>query len=297
MNPLILSVDLDEWFHCRWATGSKTARWPTVRECLQEYYQSDRPAGEIILPTLKILKMLKNEQTKATFFVLGEVARWYPRLVKEISRQGHEIACHGLRHYDLTLTTKNKCRQELRATRVYLRRLTGQRILGFRAPNLVVPSWLTQVLIDEGFLYDSSVCPSRKLQGKFLGQASASSNPYRIGDTVLEKGAINFWEIPIPTFPLLKLPGAVSIATRLFGCTWTKITLDTALSKGATCYYFHPYELNPPPKPPIRLKEKIFLWRTGSYLEEILKDILKTYRGRVVSIRDYLEKYERIKIR
>lgn len=127
-NKLILSIDLDEWFHCRWATGSENARWPSVKECLSEYYGSNKPAGEIIPPTKKILAELKKRKIKATFFILGETAKWYPNLVKSIARDGHEIACHGMHHQDMTTTTRWRFAKELQESRRILERLYGKKI-------------------------------------------------------------------------------------------------------------------------------------------------------------------------
>lgn len=289
MNKLILCIDLDEWYHGRWATGSKRSHWQNTEELFKEYYQSDRPAGEIIRPTQDILEILGKEKIKATFFILGEVAQWYPKLIKEIAKEGHEIACHGLHHEDLSLKSKSKFIRELRRTRQILEDLSGQKIIGFRAPNLIVTDWLAPVLKAEKFSYDSSVCPARAFGGKYQNQANIQPNPYRVGQTLLKKGNSGLFEIPIPTFPILKLPGAVSIATRIFGLTWTKITLNQALKTGATCYYVHPYEFNRPPKVPMTYHEKIFFRRSGPWMRKAFSKILADYRSRITSAKNYLE--------
>lgn len=293
-NYLILSIDLDEWYHSRWATGSSsTSRWKSVQECFQDYYKSNKPIGEIIKPTQRILGLLRKEGVKATFFILGEVAQWYPDLIREIACQGHEIACHGMYHRDLTLYSPQEFSKELVQSRKILEKLAGRPVIGFRAPRLIITDWLPKVLIEQGFAYDSSVCPSRKIQGKYKGQSQAPLNPYRIDkSSLLIKGRDDFVEMPIPTFPLLKLPGAVSIATRVFGWTWTRITLDSALKTGAACYYLHPYEFNKPPRlENMSFQERIFWRRSGVFMEDILQRVLNKYRGRIISAEDYISKY------
>ena len=292
-NYLIFSIDLDEWYHGRWATGSANSRWENTQEFFQDYYQSNKPIGEIIEPTRKILNLLRKENVKATFFVLGEIAQWYPDLVIEISRQGHEIACHGMYHRDLTLTSAQEFSKELVQARKILEELTGRPVIGFRAPNLVITQWLPKVLIEQGFVYDSSVCPAREIQGKYKGQSQAPLNPYRVAkNSLCLKGKANLIEIPIPTFPLLKLPGAVSIASRIFGWTWTRITLDNALKTGAASYYLHPYEFKESPKlENMTLYQRIFWWRTGPFMEKTFQKFLKKYRERVISAEDYISKY------
>lgn len=46
--------------------------------------------GEDVLP--EMLKVLKEKDVKATFFVTGRFAEKFPDLVKEIAADGHEIA-------------------------------------------------------------------------------------------------------------------------------------------------------------------------------------------------------------
>lgn len=292
-NPLILCIDLDEWYHGRWATGSSKSRWKTTQDCFRKYYQSDAPGGEIIKPTHQILKILKKEKIKATFFILGEVAEWYPELVKKIAHEGHEIACHGMHHRDLTLFSMEDFAKELAKSRQILRKLSGQKVLGFRSPNLIVTRWLGQVLIKQNFTYDSSVCPSRNVQGKNRNQVTAQTNPYRVSEnSMLKKGDSSLIEIPIPTFPVLKLPGAVSIATRIFGWWWTKITLDYALKTGAACFYLHPYEFNPIPKiPHMKPRERLIFRRAGQPMTKIFEKLLKQYRGRIISAEKFVTEY------
>ena len=291
-SPLILCIDFEEWYHGRWATGSPIARWKNVKSFFRDYYHTDKPIGEVIEPTKKILKILKQNDVKATFFILGEMAEWYPDLVRKIASCGHEVACHGLHHRDLTMMQANQFALELAQSRKILEKLSGKKIIGFRAPNLVITPWLHEVLIKQKFLYDSSVCPSRSLQGKYINQTQAPCNPYRVSrESILKKGDTPLYEIPIPAFPILKLPGAVSIATRIFGLKWTEITLNTALKTGAAVYYLHPCEFNPPPKliDPT-FKERIFFRRSGSFMTKALEAILKKYSGRIIPIKDYLTK-------
>lgn len=291
-NYLILCIDLEEWYHGRWATGSPRSRWKNTKEFFQDYYQSDKPIGEIIKPTQRILDLLREENIKATFFILGEVAEWYPDLVRKIAQEGHEIACHGMYHRDLNLITPQEFSKELIQAREILEQLSGTRIIGFRAPNLIITDWLPEVLIQQGFVYDSSICPAREIFGKYKGQSVLPQNPYRIDKSSLRlKGDANLIEIPIPVFPLLKLPGAVSIATRVFGWTWTSITLGNALKTGAASYYLHPYELNAPPKlENMTFYQRVFWRRAGNFMESVLQKLLKKYRGRIVSAEYYISK-------
>jgi len=48
--------------------------------------------------TPKILDILKEENVKATFFVIGKSAEEHPEIVKRAYDEGHYIANHGYSH-------------------------------------------------------------------------------------------------------------------------------------------------------------------------------------------------------
>ncbi len=114
---------------------------------------------------------------------------------------------------------------------------------------------------------------------KFRKFMRSSNNPFRLSDTGFFPGNSKIWEIPWPSFPFLKLPAGSGITTRMFGYIYTIISLEYALKTGNTAYYFHPYEINSPPK----------LSSYGSYFENfkmrnIGNDFLKL-------IEKFLERY------
>ena len=90
MHRLVLSVDLDEWYHSRrWVDGRQAHGVVDNRELFQRLYGADRPAGEIIPPARALLDLFRRHGVRATFFVLGEIAQYYPDLVREIAGEGH----------------------------------------------------------------------------------------------------------------------------------------------------------------------------------------------------------------
>jgi hypothetical protein len=277
-SRLVVCVDLDEWYHARWATGSATSRWKESASFFKEVYGSDRPRGDIERPTREILDMFDALSVRATFFILGEVAGYYPHLVKEISARGHEIACHSFRHVDLWLHTRESFQRELRQAKSTLENLSGQSVVGFRAPNLVIEDWIIPILEEEGFLYDSSVCPSRKLMGKFGKHKDFPRVPYRLSADSFRPGSGKIVEIPIPVFPYLKLPAATGIATRVLGCRWTTLAVKHSLKAGDTIYYFHPYEFTEPLQiNGLTLYQRLFCRRAGSWMNQALRRILAEF--------------------
>lgn len=289
---LALSVDLDEWYHSgRWVDGRQAREVPDLTALFQRVYGADRPAGDIVAPALDLLDLLDEHGVSATFFVLGEVAQWYPDLVREIGRRGHELACHGMRHVDMTVLGPDRFRRELTAAVEAIHRITGARAVGYRAPNLVYASWATRILEDEGFLYDSSVCVSRPVGGKYQGYAKAPVHPYVPAyDDIARPGDARLVELPLPGVPILRLPGGSSIATRLLGYHATILALGAATRRGNTSYYVHPWELARPPHTGDRsLRNAVFLWRTGPWMRDRLRRLLHRYSGRIVTCRESAE--------
>ena len=82
-----LTIDLEDYFHTEVASqGVSFADWE---------YQPSR----IEASTHRLLELLDSNQTRGTFFVLGWVAKRYPRLIREIHQRGHELGCHSLNHH------------------------------------------------------------------------------------------------------------------------------------------------------------------------------------------------------
>lgn len=286
-HPLVLSIDLDEWYHCRWATGYEHSIWKTTGHLFREVYHADRPRGDLIPPGEWLLEQLAKRRLQATFFVLGEVAEWYPDLLRTIAGAGHEIACHGMVHQDMTVMNRPVFTELLRKAKRILEDVTGQSIVGYRAPNLVVAPYLADVLEESGFSYDSSVCPARAIRGKYEAMSGCPQWPYRIGDTVQQQGTRMLWELPIPTMPLLGLPACTGVATRVFGSWWTRFALWWWGRRGSVLYYFHPYEVWYDVLPPTqRLYVRLFMRNRGRTMQRRAMGIVDRYRSRVVCARN-----------
>lgn len=280
----VLSVDLDEWYHCRWATGAQHSRWSSTADVFREYYNSDAPGGELRLTTPRILELFRRLDARATFFILGEVAQHYPDLVSAIHAAGHEVACHGFHHKDADLLGPAGFKDELRRGRDALRSITGEEPRGYRAPNLILRDWMIPILKDQGFEYDASVCTSRSFWKKDFGHRHQAVHPYRISSSF---GAPDpqgdFAELPLPVFPFIQLPAGTGILTRVLGRTWSRVALRHALRSGDTQYYFHPYELGPRPKIEMTWRERVFLRRLGGWLEGAVEDIARDMKRRGAS--------------
>jgi peptidoglycan/xylan/chitin deacetylase (PgdA/CDA1 family) len=287
-TKLVLSVDLDEWFHSRrWVDGQQALQRPDTAAFLTKFYGSEEPTGELVAPTRQVLRLLRDQKTTITFFILGQVARWYPDLVREIHDHGHEIGSHGMYHVDMTVLGPAVFAEQLEESARILEGLTGIPPVGFRAPNLVYEPWATSVLERLGFVYDASVCASRPLGGKYRGWIDAPMAPYHPRyDDVATPGDATLVELPLPSFPVLKIAAGSGIVMRVFGFHWTYWAIRSALRHGNSSFYFHPWELGPRPSPAgHRLKNEIFLRHTGPWMARSVERIVKTFATRIVTAR------------
>lgn len=272
-NRLIVSIDLDMWWHCRWATGSATSIWPDTQSLFADYYGQKNPGTELQKYTEDVLSLLKHYKIKATFFVLGEVASYFPQLIKIIHDAGHEIACHGWFHVDAFELGRSEFSKQVKQSKRLLEELIGEEVLGYRAPNLILTPWIFEEISNIGFSYDSSICPSRRFFGKYADYMKVPNNPFTIPfkDETNKRGLI---EIPIPTMPVIKLPACSGIITRILGAWWSSLALKLTLQNGDTMYYFHPYEIGERPRlKNEKLYVKLFLRNLGKNYLQMLETI------------------------
>ena len=125
-------------------------------------HQDIEPTEAVVRNTKWFLETLADNNTKATFFILGEVAKKFPSLIREIAEDGHEIGVHGFSHKQIFKLTENQFRREVADCRKLLVDISSGPVRGHRAAAFsIMPQtkWALEVLSQEGFEYDSSVYP------------------------------------------------------------------------------------------------------------------------------------------
>ncbi len=120
--------------------------------------------GSIERQTSIILDLLDETNSKATFFILGILAKYRPALVKEIAIRGHEIGIHGQYHTAMFTLSAAEAKKDLIECLDTVSGITGEKILGYRAPYFSVNKtnlYLLEILADLGLEYDSSIFPAK----------------------------------------------------------------------------------------------------------------------------------------
>ncbi len=141
---------------------------------------ASRFASDDLVSSLYARRSAPCESPKGTFFVLGWIAERYPDLVRRIQKEGHEIACHGYAHQLIYSQSKEEFREDIKKSKAILQDITGSEVMGYRAPSYSITnksSWAFEVLVEEGFKYDSSIFP---IHHDFYGMPNAPRFPFVI---------------------------------------------------------------------------------------------------------------------
>jgi polysaccharide deacetylase family protein (PEP-CTERM system associated) len=225
---------------------------------VEEHYRIEAAAGLAVHPALKahyaerlgpstqwLLDQLAHFEARATFFIVGEIARCNAGLVSAIHRAGHEVASHGWDHQRVLAMTPESFRQDIRKSKDALENVIGEPVRGYRAPTFSVvrqTAWALDVLAEEGMLYDSSIYPVRHDR---YGVPDAPRSPFRATG---ERHTI--LELPPATLRLfgLNTPMGGGGYFRLFPLFLTQWALRQArqnCSPPVATLYFHPWEFDP----------------------------------------------------
>jgi polysaccharide deacetylase family protein (PEP-CTERM system associated) len=257
------TIDLEEYFQV-------SAFESSIARCEWDHLES-RVAAEVA----RLLDLLARHEARATFFVLGWVAERHADLIRAIAGAGHEIASHGWDHQRVTHQTPRQFQDSVRHTKDVLEEITGAPVLGFRAPSFsIVPGWewALDILIEEGYRYDSSLFPVRRAG---YGYPNGLPEPHW-----LERPAGRLAEIPPTTLQWcgLRLPAAGGAYFRLLPYGVVRAALQQCERSGVPgTFYIHPWEIDPAqPRLDVswltRLRHYGGLWRTAGRLERLLAE-------------------------
>jgi peptidoglycan-N-acetylglucosamine deacetylase len=152
-RTLILTFDLEEWFHL----------------CLENSFSWDSYERRFEKNTDYLLEILDKNNVKATFLVLGWIAKQYPEIIRKISENGHDVGSHSNVHDLVYNQSKKEFEADLIESLEILEDITGKKILMYRAPAFSITSkskWALEILAKNGIHYDLSLFPgSHKLGG------------------------------------------------------------------------------------------------------------------------------------
>lgn len=279
----ILTVDCEEWFVAETLAGKISRdQWKDQTSTVEKNSQ-------------RLLDLFYKYNAKATWFILGWVADHFPNLLRDIEKEGHEIACHSYFHKRVDQMSPDEfSRDTIRAVEA-IESAIGKKPIGYRAPSWSLnkeTSWAFDILSDIGFEYDSSLFP---IKHDIYGVPDGPSH------TVKMKSSSNkiFYEVPASTYKLFgkNIPIAGGGHFRHAPFWYTKKIIDLLNRNGRSAMvYIHPWELdpNPPKVEGLSFLQKFRMYGSVSVLEYKFCKLLESYN--YITVREYLKGQKRQQI-
>jgi len=267
----ILTVDVEDWYHiCGVSDSIPRETWNDLE-------------SRVVDNTRRILEILNQAGTRATFFILGVIAERHPEIVHEIRELGHEVASHGYAHKRVYTMTPDSFRDDLRKSIEILSGITAENLKGFRAPEWSVrddSQWALDILLEQGLVYDSSMAPL-----PIIGNPRYPKIPWKHG---LAQGEM--WEIPplVGETPFFNIPLGGGWGLRTFPYRLIRTTIHKTNHKGMPAALFlHPREFDPDcPRPKLPWLKRVVLNAGVEPTEKRLLRLLGDFE--FTSVEDFL---------
>ena len=258
----IMTVDLEDYY------------------CDQPFASWNEYENRVVGNTRIILELFERYHVTATFFTLGYIAERHSELIEEVRSKGHEIASHGYSHVDIRTLNKESFESDLVKSLDALRKVSGEKILGFRAPYFSINKdnfWAFDIM-KKYLRYDSSIFPAKL----HYHLAEAPRHIYRMSDQdpLKEDSKSSFVEIPMTTLRLSFLgnfPIAGSFYMRLLPNRLVKFSINKFNKEGfPAVFYIHPSELDPK-APRLGENKRYYYWGLKSATRKF-ESILKSFK-------------------
>lgn len=273
VTPQIFSVDVEEYFQVHAFEGIvPQSAWSSM-------------PSRVAIGVDRLLDLLARHEAKGTFFVLGWVAERHGQLVRRIAEAGHEIASHGWTHRRVTALEPEEFREEIRSSKALLEDITGNRVLGYRAPSFsITPNsrFAFDVLIEEGYRYDSSIFP---IWRPGYGWRGAPPVPHLRSCL---SGVLTEFPVATTSWGPFRIPAGGGGYLRQFPFAIIHNAFREHSAAGIPgVFYLHPWELDPDqPRLPsgvlTRLRHYRGLSDTSARLTRLLEDFSFTSVQRVL---------------
>ncbi|OGR12269.1 MAG: polysaccharide deacetylase [Desulfobacula sp. GWF2_41_7] len=284
-KTILLTFDVEDWFQV---------------ENFKEYISfSTWDSFELRVEknTHKILDLLDffPFKPRATFFILGWIAKKLPDLVRQIHQRGHEVASHGNNHHLCRDLTESGLIRDLKSSKERLEAIINSKVYGFRAPSFAIDDRVLKTIARAGYLYDSSY-NSFSAHGRYgkinLSNTKRKNALYQIHE--------NFFELPVSNLKIKKtvIPLGGGGYFRLFPFPFFKLGMASVLKQDkAFVFYAHPWEFDPsqprvkPASRGFKFRHYVNLNRTEKKLKALISNFID---HEFITCSDYLKKQETI---
>lgn len=213
----------------------------------------------------RYLELFDKYNVKATFFLIGKDGeiREKVKLVREISKAGHEVANHTYSHIFgfRKLSSSEKIKEIERGEKV-IEKVTGKLPVGFKVPGYDIDVETLKLLTDKNYLYDSSIISTpiyplimemnrflsggiRRTHGPKISWFFAPNKIYHPSyKKEWQRGNLAIHELPCSVMPFFRLPYHATFATKL-GLNYFHFAYNLAkLNNNPINYEFHALDLS-----------------------------------------------------
>ena len=228
------------------ATATISIDWEDFSQLCSKYQfgKFTEPVdGTIERQTNIMLDLFDETNTKATFFILGKLAEYRSKLVKEIAARGHEIALHGQNHVAMFTLSPKQAMEDVANCQKIVTDIIGEPVYGYRAPFFSIKKEnlnLLEILAELGLLYDSSIF-TMSLPRYGIDNFSTENTLYNLpnGNQIVEL------PMTIATFLKKPLPVCGGGYLRLLPIFLIdKIFTNINATNKDSMIYMHPYEFD-----------------------------------------------------
>ena len=140
----------------------------------------------------RLLKLFDRYRIKTTWFIPGLTIDTFEPICRAVAEAGHEIGHHGYDHISPRDLSAEQELDQLQRGNAAIERISGNRARGYRSPAWDLSAGSVQLLLDNDFLYDSSMMGHDYLPYRArTGDTVVVGKPVRFGPTT------SLWELPV----------------------------------------------------------------------------------------------------
>ena len=178
----ILTFDIEEWFHLLDNDSTRSEeQWKRYE--VRIYQNMER-----------VFRILEDTNTKATFFIIGWIARTYPDIVKEVAAK-YQIGSHTMNHQLVWQQDRATFKEDVSSSIKMLEDITGKPVKYFRSPGFSIresEAWAFDVIKECGIEIDCSVFPAPHAHGGIPSYGKGVPS-------IIRHGSVEIKEFPITT--------------------------------------------------------------------------------------------------
>lgn len=196
-----------------------------------------------VVVAARLLDLFDERRIRTTWFVPGITGDTYPDICAEIARRGHEVGHHGYDHVPPGSLTKDQEREQLIKGNEVVERISGRPARGYRSPAWDLSPHSIELLLEQGFVYDSSM-----MAHDMLPYRARTGDVVQAGQPVQFGTPSDLWELPIswsaddfPHFEYFKGGGLMSAQGVMQNWLDDFRYMQLSCDWGVMTYTLHPF--------------------------------------------------------